>query len=112
MAARADHGGDLGQVQVHRLDVAVGQDEGRPLAVARADGTEQVGRGISLILRCRRPASATRPAAGDLVLLAYAGLISEPDFQRIEADVLLLGDACQRRGKVFLNAAMAPSAWA
>ena len=36
----------------------------------------------------------------------------EPDLYRVEADALLARDACQRGGKVFLNASMAPPAWA
>jgi hypothetical protein len=49
---------------------------------------------------------------GELVLLAYPGLVGEPDLQRIEADALLRGDACQRGGEVFLNASIAPGPWA
>jgi hypothetical protein len=41
--------GDLRQVQVHRLGVAGGQDDGRALAILWADGTEDVGRGSPLI---------------------------------------------------------------
>ena len=99
--AWADHGGDLGEVQVHRPAVAEGQDQGRALGLARTDGTEDVGRGVALILRRRWPGAAPRPAAGELVLLAYASLIGEPDFQGIEADCLIRGDTRQRGGEVF-----------
>ena len=48
--AGRDGGGDLGQVQVHRLGVAARQDERRTLALLRADGTEDVGRSGALIV--------------------------------------------------------------
>ena len=110
MLVGADHGADLGQVQVHRHGVAEGQDQGRALAVLRADGTEDVDRGVSLILRCRGPGPATCPAAGDAVLLPDAGFVGEPDLYLVEAEALLARDACQRGGEVFLNASMAPAA--
>ena len=43
MAAWSDHGGDLGQVQVRRLGVAVGEDQRRTLALTRTDGAQDVG---------------------------------------------------------------------
>jgi len=43
MAAWSDRGGDLGQMQVHRLGVAVWQDQGRTFALTRTDGAEEVG---------------------------------------------------------------------
>ena len=106
------HGAYLGQVQTHRLGVAVGHDQCSTLAVLRADGAEDVGRGVSLVPRRRRPGAAPRPAPGDLVLLAYSGLVGEPDLQRIEADTLVPRDACQRGAELFLKVVMAPSAWA
>ena len=50
MGARRDLGGDLGQVQVHRLGVAPRHDERRAFAVSGADRAEDIGRGGSLIL--------------------------------------------------------------
>ena len=64
MLGGADHGAGLGQVQVHRRGVAHRQDQGRALAVLRADRTENVDRGVALILRRRGPGPATYPAAG------------------------------------------------
>ena len=78
----------------------------------RADGAEDIGGGVALILRRRRPGAAPCPAASDLVLLAYTSFIGEPDFYLVEAEALLARDACQRGGEVFLNASMAPIAWA
>jgi hypothetical protein len=43
----ADHVADLSQVQVHARGVAERQDQGRALALLRADGTKDVGRGIA-----------------------------------------------------------------
>ena len=110
--AGADHGADLCQVQVHRRCVAQRQDEGGALAFVWADGTEDVGRRVALVLWRRGPGAAPCPAAGDAVLLADAGFIGEPDLYRVEAEALVARDACQRGGKVFLNVSMAPSAWA
>ena len=70
-----DRQGDLREVQVHRLGVACGQDQGRALALFRADGTEDVGRGGALITRSARAGAALRPPAGDLVLLADTRLV-------------------------------------
>lgn len=55
VAAGTDHGGDLGQVQAHRLGVALGQHQGGILAPLRADGAEDVGGGIALVLRRHWP---------------------------------------------------------
>ncbi len=78
MSARVDGERDLGKMQGHRLGVAEGQNETGTLAVLRADRAKDVGRLRPLVLGRRRPGSAPRPAPGDLVLLAYAGLILEP----------------------------------
>lgn len=110
--AGADHVADLGQVQVHPRGVAQGQDQGGALAVLRADGAEDVGRRVALVLRCARAGAAPRPAPGDAVLLADAGFVGEPDLYRVETEALVPRDARQRGGKVFLNVSMAPIAWA
>ena len=110
--ARRDLGGDFGQVQVHRFGVAAGHDEGRALAVLGADRAEDIGGGGSLILRSARPRAALGPAAGDLVLLADARLVGEPDLYGVGSDALLARDLFQARGKTFLKSSIAPSAWA
>lgn len=51
VATWADHGGDLGQMEGHRRAVADGQHKRGALGLARTDGAEEVGRGVSLILR-------------------------------------------------------------
>jgi hypothetical protein len=70
-----DRQGDLREVQVHRLGVACRQDQSRALALFRADGTEDVGRGGALITRSARAGAALCPPAGDLVLLADTRLV-------------------------------------
>lgn len=110
--AGADHKADLGQVHVHARGVAQRQDQGGALAVLRADGAEDVGRRVALVLRGDGAGAAPCPSAGDAVLLADASLVGEPDLYRVVAKALLARDPCQRGGEVFLNASMAPSAWA
>ena len=80
VCAGRDGLGDLGEMQVHRLGIAGRQDQGRALALSRADGTEDIGRGGALITRRAWAGAALGPAAGDLVLLANTSLVLEPDF--------------------------------
>jgi hypothetical protein len=88
-------------VQVHRRSVAQRQDQGGALALVRADRTEDVGRRVALVLRRRWAGAAPCPSAGDAVLLADAGLVGEPDLYRVEVEVLVARDACQRGGEFF-----------
>src|SRR6201981_3091971 len=50
--------------------------------------------------------------SGDLVLLADAGLVGEPDFYRVAVKRLLARNCLQARGEVFLKSSIAPSACA
>ena len=104
--------GDLHEMQVHRLGVAGGQDQGRTLALLRADGAEDVGGSGALVAGRTWARAALRPAAGDLVLLADTSLICEPDFYRVDADRLLTRDCVQARGEAFLKSSIAPAACA
>src|SRR5665647_3792914 len=97
-------------MQIHRLGVAGRQDRGRPLALFRADRTEDVGGGGALITGSTWAGAALGPAAGDLVLLADTSLICEPDFYLVAVDRLLARDCVQTRGEVFLKSSIAPSA--
>jgi hypothetical protein len=97
-------------VQVHRLGVAGGQDQGCALALLRADRTEDVGGGRTLVAGRAGAGAALGPAAGDLVLLADAGLVGEPDFYRVAGTCLLAGDGLQMRREAFLKSSIAPSA--
>ena len=82
MGANCHGSGDFDKVQVHRLGIAERQDKPCALAQGRADRSEDVGRCGSLIMWCRWTCSALRPPARDLVFLAYARLVLEPDFYR------------------------------
>ena len=104
--------GDLHEMQVHRLGIAGGQDQSCTLALFRADGTEDVGRGGSLITRRTGTRAALRPAAGNLVLLTDTRLVREPDFYPVAVERFLTGDCIQAGGKTFLKSSMTPSACA
>ena len=90
-------------MELHRLGVGVGQRERRPDAARRADGAEQIGVVVALVGGLARPRSAPGPLAHEAVLLADAGFVLEPDFDRRR-----LGRpsrwALSARGEVFLNA--------
>ncbi len=79
MAPGLDFARDGCQVLGHGVGVAPGHDESRTLALLGADGAEDVGRRRALILQCTGPGAAFRPAPGQLVLLADAGFVAEPD---------------------------------
>ena len=112
MGARRDSLGDLGEMQVHCLGIASGQDQGRALAVFRADGAEDVGRSGALIARSAGPGAALGPTSRDLVLLADARLVLEPNLYGFDVDRLCARNFVQARGKVFLKSSIASSAWA
>ena len=105
-------GGDLGEMQAHRLGVAVRQDQRCPFAVLGADCAEDVGRRGTLIMRCAGTAATLGPTTGDLVLLADPGFVGEPDFYIGRCDVLRRGDFFQAGGETFLKSSIAPSACA
>ena len=110
--ARRDLRRNFGEVQVHRLGVACRQDERGARAVLRANRAEDVGRGGALVMRRRWACSATRPTPGDLVFLADARLIGEPDFYIGRIDAFVLGDLRHTRRETFLKSSIAPSACA
>src|SRR5450756_2776402 len=83
-----DRLGDFREVQVHRFGIAEGQDQSHALALFRADGTEDVGRCGSLIPRSARASAALGPPAGDLVLLANAHFIPEPNLYFLKIECL------------------------
>ena len=99
--ARRNLGGDLGEMQVYRLGVATRHDERRAFALLRADRAKNIGRGGSLIARGGGARAAPGPTPRDLVLLADARLVGEPDFDRAGLDALLAPDLFQARGKAF-----------
>jgi hypothetical protein len=104
--------GDFRQMQVHRLGIAGGQDQSCALSLLGADGSEDVGRGGTLIPRRARASAALGPPAGDLVLLANARFIREPNFYLADVDCFFARDFIQARWEAFLKFSMAPSACA
>lgn len=111
MGAGGDLGGDLLEVPLHGRGVAARQHHGGADAARRADGTEDVGRLGALVVRRAGPCPATRPAPGDLVLLADPGLVLEPDLYG-RAGWEVIADLRQRVREVFLNASIAGPFWA
>ncbi len=95
---------------VHGLGVALGHDQAGRGALGGTDGAEYIGRDRALIRRRTGAAAPRSPAAGELGLLAYPGLIAEPDFDLGEIDGFCLGDCRQCFREFFLNSSMAPSA--
>jgi hypothetical protein len=110
--ARRDLGGDFGQVQVHGFGVASGHDERGALAVLGADRAEDISAGGSLIFGCAWARAALGPTPGDLVLLADARLVGEPDLYGLGRDAFLARDLVQASGETFLKSSIAPSACA
>ena len=90
------------------------QGRTRPAALPSlgADRAEDVGRRGALVLRRGWPLAAPGPAPGDLVLLADAGFVGEPDFYGIAPEALCARDRVQAGGETFLKASIAPSACA
>jgi hypothetical protein len=69
-------------VELHHVSVGVGQHEGRPDAAGRADRAEQIGVVVALVGGLPWPRSAPGPLPNLAVLLADAGLVFKPDFDR------------------------------
>ena len=108
MRAGIDGGGDFGQMGVHRLGIAPGQDEADALALLWADGAKDIGPLGALIVRRAGPCSALGPTTRDLVLLADPGFVLEPEldlYPRFET----LADRFDLGGEVFSNASTANS---
>jgi hypothetical protein len=105
VSATPDGSGDLVQVKLHGVGVGKGHGQGRAGAARRTNGAEQIGALVALVGGLTGPRSASRPLAHEAVLLADAGLVLEPDLDR-----LVLGQVrqmrAQGRGPVFLNASI------
>ena len=63
-------------------------------------------------MRSARAGAALGPPARDLVLLADARLVLEPNLYCLDVDRLFARDLVQARGKVFLKSSIALAAWA
>src|SRR3989337_1682052 len=101
----------LGQMHLHGGAVAERHDKAGALALFGTDGAEDVGRAGALVAGAEGPGAALGPAARDLVLLADASLVLEPDLY-LGARRLAARDLRQQVGEVFLNASAACSLWA
>ena len=81
------------------------QHQAGSLAARRADRPEQPGILVALVSRLAWSRAAPGPLADDAVLLADAGFVLKPDFDRLSlrqmADM-----GIQDAGEVFLNASM------
>lgn len=109
VGARRDGGGDFGEVAVHAFAVAARQNDGRALALFRADRAVDIGRRGPLVFWRAWPSAATGPAPGNPVLLANPRFILPPQLygrsgREARADLRYLG--CE----VFLKAEMASGA--
>ena len=105
-----DSFGDFRQVQVHGLGVAGRQDQGGALALVWADRAEDVGGSGALVTRRAGTGAALGPPSRDLVLLANARFVGEPDFNRLAVERFFSRDCLQTRGETFLKFSIAPSA--
>jgi len=103
VAAGRDFAADGGEMQRHGLGIGRRQDQANGNAALGAGGAEQIGPVVALIAWRARPASSLGPDAGQRALLANAGLVLEPDFDRLASGPVWepLRDS---GGKVFLNA--------
>ena len=100
--------GDLRKVQVHRFGIAGRQDQGCALALLRANRTEDVGGGGTLVTRCAWAGATLRPATGNLVLLSNTSLVGEPNFYRVAVERLRVRDFFQAQWEAFLKSSIAP----
>jgi hypothetical protein len=108
VGAGGDHAGDLDEMQVHGLGVGEGQHEAGADPALRAGGAEDVGPLVPGVADCARPRAASGPDPGGSALLADAGLVLEPDLERLASRRFRQGGG-YRLGKVFLNASWAAS---
>ena len=81
-----------------------------PFTLFGTNGAEDVSRAGTLVAGAEGPGAALSPTARDLVLLADAGLVVEPDFY-LSARRLAARSAPAGR-ESFLNASAACSLWA
>ena len=87
-------------------------DQCRSLALVGTDRSEDVGGGRALVMRGAWPRASFGPSARDLVLLANAGLVGEPDLYVFRIDALFARDFVQTGWEALLKSSIAPSACA
>src|ERR1017187_904069 len=91
---------------VHGVDTDDRHDQGGTGAARRADGAEQIDPGEPPVAPDARTRAALGPDAGQRALLANAGFILKPDFDR-PADKLLRDCGTRQLSEVFLKASCA-----
>jgi hypothetical protein len=96
----------LFMASIHGLDADCRHDQGGAGAARRADGAEQVSPGKPPVALDPRTRAALGPDAGQRALLADAGFILKPDFDR-PAGKLPRDCGAGQPGEVFLKAACA-----
>jgi hypothetical protein len=94
----------------HRFAADPGHDDGGAHGPARADRTEDVGRGMAVVANRRRTGAARCPQIGQRALLADARLVLEPDLDPL-ARSLRRQDLGYASGKVFLKASCASASF-
>jgi hypothetical protein len=103
MGALGNVARDLFEMELHHVGVGIGQRQRRPDAASGADRAEQIGVVVALVGGLPWPRSAPGPLANEAVLLADAGLIRKPDFDRRRLRQAIEMSS-QREREVFLNA--------
>ena len=108
MSAGVDSGADLNEMRLHGVRVTPGHDKACAFPLRGTDCAEDVGPLGPLIAWRPGAGPTSRPAAGELVLLADAGFILEPQLylgtgREARPDLRQLG------GEVFLNASTTSS---
>ncbi len=105
MSPRSDVARDLVEVELHHVGVGIRQRKRRADAAGRADRAEQISVVIALVGGLPWPRSAPGPLPNLAVLLADAGLVLKPDFDRRRLrQSFEMG--LQRAREVFLKASM------
>src|SRR3954468_8189473 len=97
---------DLFQMLTHSLGVDARHDDRRTDGAVRADGAEEVGRGMPIVANHQRPRAPRRPDIGVRSLLPDSGFVLEPDLYRRAGGA---GEQriLQQTGEVFLKVSSA-----
>ena len=107
---RRNAAGYFFEVQLHGTGVGIRQRERCAGSARRANSAEQIRILVALIGGLTGPRAAPGPLPDNTILLADAGLILKPDFDRF-----FLGNISKLRvqlaSKVFLNASMISASW-
>jgi hypothetical protein len=101
--AGGDVARDFLEVELHHVGVGIRQRQRRPDAASGADRAEQIGVVVALVGGLARPRSSPGPLPNLAVLLADAGFVLKPDFDRRRLRQAFEMSP-QRERKVFLNA--------